>query len=267
MTVKKNPASMGGGGDFPREFGMWFGGAGRAGHPATSRGAAILKKSHKEKELVGKERKKAIAKLSKQLAAKERLYRDKTGNLVRGKDRKKDIKKTHDTLGRKIRRGEERAKHKKYPERKKQRDLSGKRAIKEKIESAKKEINPFLRKGRKIRTIIINAKEKKESIARGKKMWADHKEKQLKTKAAKKEINPLIDKGVKVYKTITRAKKSKEYDTRKKQRKQNKKDIEILEKKGAKVYKKMTGKKYEKPLSARTEELREWRAIRKKYPY
>ena len=114
MTWKKNPASMGGGGDFPREFGMWFGGAGRAGHPATSRGASILKKS-KEKELVGKERKKVIAKLSKQLAAKERLYRDNKGNLVRGKDRKKDSKKTHDTLGRKIRRGSERKSPKSLP--------------------------------------------------------------------------------------------------------------------------------------------------------
>ena len=142
-------------------------------------GATLLKKHLKEKgkELVGKERKKVLAKLSKQLAAKERLYRDKTGNLVRGKDRKKDIKKTHDTLGRKIRRGEERAKHKKYPERKKSRDLSGKRAIKEKTESARKEINPLIGKGLKVRTRIINAKEKKESIARGKKMWADRKEK------------------------------------------------------------------------------------------
>ena len=205
------------------------------------------------KELVGKERKKVLAKLSKQLAAKERLYRDKTGNWVRGKDRKKDIEKTHDTLGRKIRRGEERAKHKKYPERKKQRDLSGKRAIKEKHDADRKEVFSLIRKGDKVRKIILKDKARK----RGKERWAEHKEKKLKSEADRKEVFSSIRKGEKVYKTITRAKKSKEYDIRKKQRKQNKKDIEILEKKGAKVYKKMTGKKYEKPLTARQEWLRD----------
>ena len=87
MTWKKNPASMGGGGDFPREFGMWFGGAGRAGHPATSRGAAILKKSLKEKELVGKERKKVIAKLAKKkrAAKKKESEKPKKRGRVKGK--------------------------------------------------------------------------------------------------------------------------------------------------------------------------------------
>ena len=196
-------------------------------------GAALLKKHLKEKgkELVGKARKKAIAKLSMQVAAKERLYRDKMGNLVRGKDRKKDIEKTHDTLGRKIHRGEERGKHKKYPERKKHknfRDLSEKRAIKEKHDADRKEVFSLIRKGDKVRKIILKDKARK----RGKERWAEHKEKKLKSEADRKEVFSLIRKGDKVRKIIVKAKKSKEHNVRKKQRQQDKKDAKKKDKQG-----------------------------------
>ncbi len=41
MTWKKNPASSGGGGDFPREFGTWFGGSGVS--KTTGKGKAKVK--------------------------------------------------------------------------------------------------------------------------------------------------------------------------------------------------------------------------------
>ena len=52
MTWKKNPASSGGGGDFPREFGQWFGGAGRSqsAKPKVKSGLSIKKNPRKQRD-------------------------------------------------------------------------------------------------------------------------------------------------------------------------------------------------------------------------
>ena len=52
MTWKRNPASSGGGGDFPREFGKWFGGAGRSqsAKPKVKSGLSIKKNPRKQRD-------------------------------------------------------------------------------------------------------------------------------------------------------------------------------------------------------------------------